>query len=499
MESVDVSIQWPFKWCLVGSSGSGKTVFSLDLIKHVNRLINHAPSKLVIIYKEHQEIYNEFSNYFPTELIHEEEADIDFITKDNKERLLLICDDLYYSKKLDDIAEQFLIKGRHRNTSWLVLTQSIFNRPALINISRNCNHITLFKSVRLNEPHIFFSQLRPKGSKVLQNIFAKATESSFSYIDIDLSQTCPDKYRYKSNLFDKFVEVFLIMNDNTFKKMYLVSESDLKSLKENKIPFENAICQEGVNIRVKPIKKKNNYQPKTNIDDNIENEKQKENVEVEKTNELGASNRDVSEEISSSENISNTDQPGEQDFPEISLGKENDINYNKRKPLPLSNDPYFQLNKAIKFTPYSFLSKNNKKRLLDEYDGETDKNEETEGKRYKLTNNNEAEAEAEKNEENDTSKKDEIDNTQNQWINGIKSKVNDRKVQFKRKRNNVGYRVAPNDVKNSLIKPSDFKFLTPKESESFAWEIPDEIQQKKIRNNFINEVGKEKNKRFRLY
>ena len=329
MESVDVSIQWPFKWCLVGSSGSGKTVFSLDLIKHVNRLINHAPSKLVIIYKEHQEIYNEFSNYFPTELIHEEEADIDFITKDNKERLLLICDDLYYSKKLDDIAEQFLIKGRHRNTSWLVLTQSIFNRPALINISRNCNHITLFKSVRLNEPHIFFSQLRPKGSKVLQNIFAKATESSFSYIDIDLSQTCPDKYRYKSNLFDKFVEVFLIMNDNTFKKMYLVSESDLKSLKENKIPFENAICQEGVNIRVKPIKKKNNYQPKTNIDDNIENEKQKENVEVEKTNELGASNRDVSEEISSSENISNTDQPGEQYFPEISLGKENDINYNK--------------------------------------------------------------------------------------------------------------------------------------------------------------------------
>merc|ERR1711872_313979 len=97
--------------------------------------------------------------------------------------------------------------------------------------------------------------------------------------------------------------------------------------------------------------------------------------------------------------------------PEISLGKENDINYNKRKPLPLSNDPYFQLNKAIKFTPYSFLSKNNKKRLLDEYDGETDKNEETEGKRYKLTNNNEAEAEAEaeKIEENDTSKKDEID------------------------------------------------------------------------------------------
>ena len=66
--------------------------------------------------------------------------------------------------------------------------------------------------------------------------------------------------------FDKFVEVFLIMNDKTFKKMYLVCESKLSSLKENKIPLEKVICQEGVNIRVKPIKRKNNYQPKKNND-----------------------------------------------------------------------------------------------------------------------------------------------------------------------------------------------------------------------------------------
>ena len=220
MESVDVSVKWPFKWCLVGSSGSGKTMFSLNFIKNIHRLVDMAPSKIVIIFKEYQDIYDEFKKYFPTELIHEEEADIEYITKDNKERMLLICDDLYFSKKLDDIAEQFLIKGRHRNTSWLVLTQSIFNRPALVNISRNCNHITLFKTVRLNEPHIFFSQLRPRGSKILQKIFAKATDSSFSYLDIDLSQTCPDKYRYKANLFDKFVEVYLIMNENTFKKCF---------------------------------------------------------------------------------------------------------------------------------------------------------------------------------------------------------------------------------------------------------------------------------------
>ena len=132
------------------------------------------------------------------------------ITKQNDENLLIICDDLYYSKKITEVAEHFLIKGRHRNTSWLVLTQSIFNHPALKNISRNSSHITLFKSVRLNEPHIFFSQLRPNSSKVLQDIYRKATENAYSYLDIDLSQTCPDKYRYKSNIFNKAVPVFII-------------------------------------------------------------------------------------------------------------------------------------------------------------------------------------------------------------------------------------------------------------------------------------------------
>ena len=209
-EKIDVSVKWPFKWCLVGSSGSGKTNFSLQVIRHAHRLFDQVPTKIIIVYKEYQEIYNQFNDHIPTDLFNEDEVDFEEITKENKENLLIICDDLYYSKKINEVAEHFLIKGRHRNTSWLVLTQSIFNHPALKNISRNSSHITMFKSVRLNEPHIFFSQLRPRTSKVLQDIYSKATEKSYSYLDIDLSQTCPDKFRYKTNLFSKAVTVFII-------------------------------------------------------------------------------------------------------------------------------------------------------------------------------------------------------------------------------------------------------------------------------------------------
>ena len=51
MEKVDVSIKWPFKWCLVGSSGSGKTEFSLQLVSNAFRLFDIPPSKLSLFTK----------------------------------------------------------------------------------------------------------------------------------------------------------------------------------------------------------------------------------------------------------------------------------------------------------------------------------------------------------------------------------------------------------------------------------------------------------------
>ena len=52
MEPIDVSIKWPFKWCLVGSSGSGKTNFALQIVSEADKLFNQPPSNVIIIYKE---------------------------------------------------------------------------------------------------------------------------------------------------------------------------------------------------------------------------------------------------------------------------------------------------------------------------------------------------------------------------------------------------------------------------------------------------------------
>ena len=58
------------------------------------------------------------------------------------------------------------------------------------------------------------------------------------------------------------------------------------------------------------------------------------------------------------------------------------------------------------------------------------------------------------------------ENGQDQWVGGLKSKLNDRRVQYKRKRDTVGYRINPDidDIAKSLVTPSDFKFMNETEN-----------------------------------
>ena len=77
-----------------------------------------------------------------------------------------------------------------------------------------------------------------------------------------------------------------------------------------------------------------------------------------------------------------------------------------------------------------------------------------------------------------------------QWLGRIKSRLNDKRVQFKRKQDTIGYRINPDDISKSLIKPSDFTYLSQPESADYLdkWKSLKELKKKPF-----------KNKRFKLY
>ena len=542
IEKVDVSIKWPFKWTLVGSSGSGKTNFALNIVKRSNTLFDQKPEKVVIIYKVFQKIYDEFDDFLPTSLYPEDECDFEELTKSNTERLLIICDDLYFSKKLNEISEHFLIKGRHRNTSWIVLTQSIFNQPALKNISRNSTHMTLFKNVRLNEPHILFSQLRPRSSKVLQNIYSEATEKPYGYLDIDLSQTCPDKLRYKTNLFDSVVKVFIIMNESSFKTMYLVNKNILDGQKNFKLSIQNKdICTNGMNVMVRPIKQRKSKRlnvdaEHSQLDDQIGFDKEdNQNISsygddpydadnkprLENENSQGAPPERINDPSNTTTAIAPTYQKSSFDtsiFHEGDRGQvnpEHDLyNFNRNPSLKRENSSEateksikraktlnktslprvrkikrYQLNKYQKrfkkrqfhSTPnLSQSSRNSNPASLLDSDAQSPIAPSNESS--KTSFNDEKDKLVGPTIENNKRQKME-DKIDDQWISGLKSRLNDRRVQFKRKNDTIGYRVIPEDESRSIIKPTDFKFLDPVTSSELLgkWKTLKELKRKQHR------------------
>ena len=78
----------------------------------------------------------------------------------------------------------------------------------------------------------------------------------------------------------------------------------------------------------------------------------------------------------------------------------------------------------------------------------------------------------------------------NQWLGRIKSRLNDKRVQFKRKNDTIGYRINPDDISKSIIKPSDFTYLNQTESADYLdkWKSLKELRKKPF-----------KNKRFKSY
>ena len=73
---------------------------------------------------------------------------------------------------------------------------------------------------------------------------------------------------------------------------------------------------------------------------------------------------------------------------------------------------------------------------------------------------------------------------EDQWLGRIKSRLSDKRVQFKRKRDNIGYRINPEDISKSLIKPSDFTYLNKTESADYLdkWKPLKELRKKPFKN-----------------
>ena len=210
--SFDARLKENFKIFVSGPSRCGKTSFVIKLLNNIQAFCKEPPEEIIYVYSVWQSKYDEMSTIVDhfvkdDDTMHEKIQDLTVGRK-----VLVIFDDMIHSPSLPIIAKLFTVTARHNNLSLIFLTQSLFiDKDHFRQISRNADYFCIFKNVRdASEIRRLAQQMTP-GSMELVDIHRYATKNPWSYLFIDLTQECDDKYRYRYNLFENhhYIEVII--------------------------------------------------------------------------------------------------------------------------------------------------------------------------------------------------------------------------------------------------------------------------------------------------
>ena len=191
---------------LAGPSKSGKTEFTLRLLKHVNEMFEDKFERIIWCYSELQTL-----DLPPgTEMV-KGLPDMDELRQQASVPKLLILDDLMCD--IGNVLTELFTKGcHHLNMTVVYLTQNVFygkQRTARLSAS----YIVLFKSPGNELPIATLArQMYPRnGSKYFIEAYRDATKKPHTYLLVDLTQTIDENLRLRATIFpDETCTVYVI-------------------------------------------------------------------------------------------------------------------------------------------------------------------------------------------------------------------------------------------------------------------------------------------------
>merc|ERR1711954_512792 len=119
--------------------------------------------------------------------------------------------------------------------SLIFLTHIMFvNDESFRQISQNCDYFCIFKNPRNSSEIRTLAQQMTPGNNILVQIYMDATKGPFSYLFINLTQECDEKFKFLSHLFDNIGRVyFYIVKGQTYRKEVGYGNFNAISFKNN--------------------------------------------------------------------------------------------------------------------------------------------------------------------------------------------------------------------------------------------------------------------------
>ena len=207
MEEVDFDPRWktPFSCLIVGPSGSGKTYFVKSVLENCEHVMNTVPENIVWIYTSFQPMYSELQKMNKkikfVEGLPDSFEDAKLFPP-HQSHLVILDDVIFQASDHPEVVKIFTQYRHHKNMSVMMLTQNVFHKGKYSRtISLNSNYLTLFKNPRDKlQMNILAQQVFPSQKTFFMESFEDATIDPHGYLVLDLTPSCPDRYRVRTGI-----------------------------------------------------------------------------------------------------------------------------------------------------------------------------------------------------------------------------------------------------------------------------------------------------------
>ena len=191
----------PSTWLVAGPTGSGKTQWIAEVLRH--KFIEPQPERIVWVIGEWQNLYNKIKLLLPLVKFVKGVSENLYDSFDPNVRNLVIMDDQMSEMGNSKVLSNYFTKGsHHRNLSIIYIVQNLFDKgKSQRNASLNTQYLVVFKNPRDSaQIDALGRQMYPHNPKFLSQVFADATTKPFSYLLLDLRPETPEQFRLRSNV-----------------------------------------------------------------------------------------------------------------------------------------------------------------------------------------------------------------------------------------------------------------------------------------------------------
>lgn len=200
-----VKFESPTSIFIAAPSGSGKTVFTKNLLIYADGVFKIAPSKIFYCYSIWQNIYNEMKNEIKAISFHQGLPTMDILNEWGTEQghKILVLDDLMLQGvESDELMHLMCVGSHHTQLTVIFLIQNLFQKgKSMRTASLNCHYFIIFRNNRdMLQVQTLGKQIFPGKTKFFMDSYQKATSKPYGYLLVDIHPHTDKSYQLRSNI-----------------------------------------------------------------------------------------------------------------------------------------------------------------------------------------------------------------------------------------------------------------------------------------------------------